>query len=183
MKKIKFGWDYWNYSRQPEIREIIKKDFSGFSPDYTWQNDSDTLPLFDSNHQPTNAWHNIVPIFDHHIKNSEVTHKDVTDYIDDDESFVYVISTNGGPQLWCGEDSERNTLFHNIKEHTKEHIRKGKVLVVIDLSFEGFCIDSSDKYSKTEMGGYPHLAEVVHRRAEKEKFPIENIAFLSGNVP
>ena len=34
MKKIKFGWDYWNYSRQPEIREIIKKDFSGFSPDY-----------------------------------------------------------------------------------------------------------------------------------------------------
>ena len=63
MKKIKFGWDYWNYSRQPEIREIIKKDFSGFSPDYTWQNDSDTLPLFDSNHQPTNAWHNIVPIF------------------------------------------------------------------------------------------------------------------------
>ena len=181
MKKIKFGWDYWNYSRQPEIREIIKKDFGGFSPDYTWQNDSDTLPLFNSNHQPTNAWHNIVPIFDHHIKNSEVTHKDVTDYIDDDESFVYVISTNGGPQLWCGEDSERNTLFHNIKEHTKEHIRKGKVLVVIDLSFEGFCIDSSDKYSRTEMGGYPHLAEVVHRRAEKEKFPIENIAFLSGN--
>ena len=49
-----------------------------------------------------------------------------------------------------------------IKEHTKEHIRKGKVLVVIDLSFEGFCIDSSDKYSRTEMGGYPHLAEVVH---------------------
>ena len=45
MKKIKFGWDYWNYSRQPEIREIIKKDFGGFSPDYTWQNDSDTLPL------------------------------------------------------------------------------------------------------------------------------------------
>ena len=31
------------------------------------------------------------------------------------------------------------------------------------------------------MGDYPHLAEVVHRRAEKEKFPIENIAFLSGN--
>ena len=121
MKKIKFGWDYWNYSRQPEIREIIKKDFSGFSPDYTWQNDSDTLPLFDSNHQPTNAWHNIVPIFDHHIKNSEVTHKDVTDYIDDDESFVYVISTNGGPQLWCGEDSERNTLFHNIMpKHTNK---------------------------------------------------------------
>ena len=50
MKNIKFGWDYWNYSRQPEIREIIKKDFGGFSPDYTWQNDSDTLPLFNSNH-------------------------------------------------------------------------------------------------------------------------------------
>ena len=81
MKQIKFGWDYWNYSRQPEIREIIKKDFSGFSPDYTWQNDSDTLPLFHSNYQPTNAWHNIVPIFDHHIKNSSVVHKDVTDYI------------------------------------------------------------------------------------------------------
>ena len=181
MKQIKFGWDYWNYSRQPKIRKIIKKDFSGFSPDYTWQNDSDTLPLFDSNYQPTNAWHNIVPIFDHHIPHHKNIHKDVTDYIDDDESFVYVISTNGGPGLWCGGDTVRNTLFHNIKEHTKEYIRKGKVLVVIDLSFEGFSIDCSDKYSSREMGGYPHLAETVHKRAESEKFPIENIAFLSGN--
>ena len=181
MKQIKFGWDYWNYSRQPKIRKIIKKDFSGFSQDYTWQNDSDTLPLFDSNYQPTNAWHNIVPIFDHHIPHHKNIHKDVTDYIDDDESFVYVISTNGGPDLWCGGSTERNTLFHNIKEHTKEHIRKGKVLVVIDLSFEGFSIDCSDKYSSREMGGYPHLAETVHKRAESEKFPIENIVFLSGN--
>ena len=54
IEKIKFGWDYWNYSRQSEIRKIIKR-FGGFSPDYTWQNDSDTLPLFDSNYQPTNA--------------------------------------------------------------------------------------------------------------------------------
>jgi hypothetical protein len=117
LKKIKFGWDHWNYSRQSEIREIIKKDFSGFSPDYTWQNDSDTLPLFNSKYQPTNAWHNIVPIFDHHIPNSEVIHKDVTDYIDDDESFVYVISTNGGPQLWCGGDSK------NILKNTLEKVK------------------------------------------------------------
>ena len=32
------------------------------------------------------------------------------------------------------------------------------------------------------MGGYPHLAEVVRGRAEEEKFPVENISFLSGKL-
>ena len=31
------------------------------------------------------------------------------------------------------------------------------------------------------MGKQPHLAETVHKRAEEEKFPLENIVFLSGN--
>ncbi len=28
MSEIKFGWDYWDYTRQPDIRKIIKKDFN-----------------------------------------------------------------------------------------------------------------------------------------------------------
>ncbi len=34
-QKIKFRWDYFDYSKQPHIRKIIEKDFSGFQPDYT----------------------------------------------------------------------------------------------------------------------------------------------------
>ena len=182
MSEIKFGWDYWDYSRQPDIRKIIKKDFNGFSPDGVYPNDSDTLPLFDSNYQPTNAWHNIYNILQHHYDGyTELENKDTIEYIKNNESFIYVIATNGGPVTWCGGDTERNTLFHNIKEHTKEHIRKGKVLITIDLSFEGFPIDGTDKLSILDMGKQPHLAETVHKRAEEEKFPLENIVFLSGN--
>ena len=165
MNDIKFGWDYWDYSRQPDIRKIIKKDFNGFSPDGVYPNDSDTLPLFDSNYQPTNAWHNIYNILQHHYDGyTELENKDTTEYIKNNETFIYVIATNGGPVTWCGGDTERNTLFHNIKEHTKEYIRKGKVLVTIDLSFEGFPINGEDKLSILDMGKHPNLAEVVHRR-------------------
>ena len=182
MKKIKLGWDYYNYSQQPEIKEIISKNFQGFSPDGTYPNDSDTLPLFDSNYQPTNAWHNLVNILWRHLpERNELIHKDTVDFIKDDESFIYLIATNGGPKDWCGGDTERNTLFHNIKEHTKEHIRKGKVLVTIDLSFEGFPMDGTDRLSTIDMGDHPHIAEQLHSRAEIEKFPIENIVFLSAN--
>lgn len=182
MKNIRFGWDYLHYSKQTEIKKIIEKNFSGFSPDGIYPNDSDTLPLFDLEYQPTNAWHNIVNILEHHHQpKMTLIHKDTTDFIKDNESFVYIIATNGGPELWCGGDTERNTLFHNIKEHTKEHIRKGKVVVTIDLSFEGFPIDGTDEMSVLDMGRHPHLAETVHKRAEEEKFPIENIVFLSAN--
>ena len=139
MNKVNFGWDYYNYSKEPEIRKIIKKDFSGFSPHGTYPNDSDTLPLFDSNYQPTNAWHNIVNIMDRFTNpRRDVTHQDTTDLIKSNTPFIYIIATNGGPELWCGGATERNTLFHNIKEHTKNHIRRGKVLLTIDLSFEGY---------------------------------------------
>tara|TARA_B100000809_G_C14913902_1_gene450888 strand:- start:134 stop:379 length:246 start_codon:yes stop_codon:yes gene_type:complete len=30
MKDIKFGWDYWDYSRQPDIKKIIKKILMDF---------------------------------------------------------------------------------------------------------------------------------------------------------
>ena len=120
MNDIRFGWDYWDYSKQPDIRQIIKKDFSGFSPDGVYPNDSDTLPLFDSNYQPTNAWHNIYNIVHRHIEpRRELVNKDTTEYIKNNETFVYIIATNGGPELWCGGTTERNTLFYNIKEHTK----------------------------------------------------------------
>ena len=76
-KTIKFGWDYYNYSQEPEIKKVIQKDFSGFSPDGTYPNDSDTLPLFDSNYQPTNAWHNIVNILSRHLSiRYDLTHKE-----------------------------------------------------------------------------------------------------------
>ena len=181
-EKIKFGWDYWDYSHQSEVRDKIIKNFGGLTPDYTWQNDSDTLPLDDMKHQVTNAWHNVYPIFYNHKQNEyAVEDKDTKDYVNSNESFMYVISTNGGPAVWCGEFDKRSTLFYNIKEHTKEHIRKGKVLVVVDLSFEGFAIDGLDSYSQKEMGPNPHLVETAHRRAKEENFPIENIVFLSGN--
>ena len=50
----------------------------------------------------------------------ELENKDTTEYIKNNEAFIYVIATNGGPELWCGGTTKRNTLFHNIKEHTKE---------------------------------------------------------------
>ncbi len=181
-KTIKFGWDYYNYSQEPEIKKVIQKDFSGFSPDGTYPNDSDTLPLFDSNYQPTNAWHNIVNILSRHLSiRYDLTHKDTTDFIKDGESFVYLIATNGGPRLWCGGENERGTLFHNIKEHTKQHIRDGKVLVTIDMSFEGFPMDGSDWLSRIDMGDNPHIAETIHKRAEEENFPVDKIVILSAN--
>jgi len=103
------------------------------------------------------------------------------DFIKDNESFIYLISTNGGPSLWCGGHDERSTLFHNIKEHTKQHIRDGKVLVTIDMSFEGFPMDGTDKLSIIDMMNNVHIAEVIHRRAEEESFPTENIVLLSAN--
>jgi len=181
-KTIKFGWDYYNYSQEPEIKKVIQKDFSGFSPDGTYPNDSDTLPLFDSNYQPTNAWHNIVNILQRHLPiRYDLIHKDTTDYIKDNETFIYLIATNGGPRLWCGGHDDRGTLFHNIKEHTKQHIRDGKVLVTIDMSFEGFPMDGSDWLSRIDMGDNPHIAETIHKRAEEENFPIDKIVILSAN--
>ena len=181
-QKIKFGWDYFDYSKQPHIRKIIEKDFSGFQPDYTYPNDSDTLPLFDSNYQPTNAWHNIVNIFNHHLMvRYELDNRDTPDFIKNDETFIYLIATNGGPALWCGGHDERSTLFHNIKEHTKQHIRDGKVLVTIDMSFEGFPMDGTDKLSRIDMGDNPHIADIIHKRAEEEKFPTDKIVILSAN--
>ena len=88
MRDMRFGWDYWNYSKQPEIKDIIQRDFSGFSPDGVYPNDSDTLPLFDSNYQPTNAWHNIVNIVDQHIEPTHtIINKDTVDFIKDNETF------------------------------------------------------------------------------------------------
>ena len=162
MSGIKFGWDYWDYSRQPDIRKIIKKDFNGFSPDGVFPNDSDTLPLFDTNYQPTNAWHNIYNILQHHYDGyTELENKDTTEYIKNNEAFIYVIATNGGPELWCGGTTKRNTLFHNIKEHTKEYIRKGKVLVTIDLSFEGFPIEFSSRNRNNKVSGRVHLDGIM----------------------
>jgi len=182
MKKLKFGWDYYNYSQQPEIKEIIQKDFSGFSPDGTYPNDSDTLPLFDFNYQPTNAWHNIVNILQRHLTvRYELDNKDTLDLVESNEKFIYLIATNGGPALWCGGHNERSTLFHNIKEHTKKHIRDGKVLVTIDMSFEGFPMDGTDRLSTVDMGDNPHIADVIHKRAEEEEFPIDKIVILSAN--
>ena len=45
----------------------------------------------------------------------DLIHKDTTDYIKDNETFIYLIATNGGPRLWCGGHDDRGTLFHNLK--------------------------------------------------------------------
>jgi len=59
MNKLYFGWDYYNYSQQPDVNKVIRDKFQDFRPDRTYPNDSDTLPLFNDEYMVTNPWHQL----------------------------------------------------------------------------------------------------------------------------
>ena len=61
-KELYFGWDYYDYSQQQDISQIIREKFSDLRPNATYPNDSDTLPLFNDDYTVTNPWHQITGI-------------------------------------------------------------------------------------------------------------------------
>ena len=121
MDKLYFGWDYYNYSKQPDINKVIRDKFQDFRPDRTYPNDSDTLPLFNDEYMVTNPWHQLLDILEDY---EVVEHKDTTELIERDIPFIYLIGIRSGPQEW-GIDN-RNELFYNIKQHTKNYIKDGE---------------------------------------------------------
>ena len=180
MNKLYFGWDYYNYSKQPDINKVIRDKFQDFRPDETYPNDSDTLPLFDDEYMVTNPWHQLLDILKEYAGEVEIRHKDTIELTERDIPFIYLIGVRSGPQEWGSDD--RNTLFHNIKSHTKNYIRDGKVLVVIDMSSEGYPVENIDELTLTETGNIPSVPLDIEKAAKRENFPLKNMCYLTGNA-
>ena len=177
MDKLYFGWDYYNYSKQPDINKVIRDKFQDFRPDRTYPNDSDTLPLFNDEYMVTNPWHQLLDI----LKDYEVVeHKDTTELIERDIPFIYLIGIRSGPQEW-GTDN-RNELFYNIKQHTKNYIKDGKVLVIVDMSGEGYPVEKLDELTFSETGVIPNILFEMENAANREEFPLTNMCYLTGNA-
>ena len=177
MNKLYFGWDYYNYSQQPNINKVIRDKFKDFRPDRTYPNDSDTLPLFNDEYMVTNPWHQLLDI----LKDYEVVeHKDTTELIERDIPFIYLIGIRSGPQEW-GTDN-RNELFYNIKQHTKNYIKDGKVLVIVDMSGEGYPVEKLDELTFSETGAIPNILFAMEKAANREEFPLTNMCYLTGNA-
>jgi len=177
MNKLYFGWDYYNYSHQPDISRIIEEKFQDFRPDLTYPNDSDTLPLFNDEYMVTNPWHQLLDV----LKDYEVVaHRDTTELIERDIPFIYLIGIRSGPQEW--ETDDRNKLFHNIKQHTKNYIKDGKVLVIVDMSGEGYPVENLDELTFSETGVIPNIPIEIEKAADREDFPLTNMCYLTGNA-
>ena len=177
MNKLYFGWDYYNYSHQPDISRIIEEKFQDFRPDLTYPNDSDTLPLFNDEYMVTNPWHQLLDV----LKDYEVVaHRDTTELIERDIPFIYLIGIRSGPQEW--ETDDRNKLFHNIKQHTKNYIKDGKVLVIVDMSGEGYPVENLDELTFSETGVIPNIPIEIEKAANREEFPLTNMCYLTGNA-
>ena len=185
MGKLYFGWDHYDYSQEPKIKKIIEKRFSDpeicFRPDLIYPNDGDTLPLFYDSVSVTNPYHNLTGMLtDYEDDESNIVHEDTTKLIEKDIPFIYLIGILSGPQEWGSDD--RNTLFHNIKSHTKNYIRDGKVLVVIDMSSEGYPVENIDELTLTETGNIPSVPLDIEKAAKRENFPLKNMCYLTGNA-
>ena len=177
MDKLYFGWDYYNYSKQPDINKVIRDKFQDFRPDRTYPNDSDTLPLFNDEYMVTNPWHQLLDILEDY---EVVEHKDTTELIERDIPFIYLIGIRSGPQEW-GTDN-RNELFYNIKQHTKNYIKDGKVLVIVDMSGEGYPVEKLDELTFSETGVIPNILFEMEKAANREEFPLTNMCYLTGNA-
>jgi len=176
---IYFGWDYYNYSQKSEVKNIIEKKFTDCRPKNVWPNDADTLPLFDDSYDIPNGWHNLYSVIRYfYNQNYEIHDRDTSDLIKEDIPFIYVIGTKSGPFTWS---EDRAKLFLNIKQHTKDYIKKGKVLLVVDMSDEGFPMESTEEMTVSEAGYYEHIGEEVYKKALQEDFPLENIVYLTSN--
>ena len=183
MDKLYFGWDYYNYSKQPDISKVISEKFPDLRPDGTYPNDSDTLPLQDDNYVITNPWHQLTGIlqgydFDHGI---ELIHRDSLELIEREIPFIYLIGIRSGPHHWHKDN--RNKLFYNIKQHTKNYIKSGKVLVIVDMSGEGYPVENVDELTVSETGGIPRNIPLdIEKYANTENFPVTNICYLTANA-
>jgi hypothetical protein len=180
MNKLYFGWDYYNYSKQPDISKVISEKFPDLRPDGTYPNDSDTLPLQDDNYVITNPWHQLTGILSGYGGDIELIHRDSLELIEREIPFIYLIGIRSGPQEWGTDD--RNKLFHNIKQHTKNYIKSGKVLVISDMSGEGYPVENVDELTFTETGGIPrNIPLYIEEAANREEFPLINMCYLTGN--
>ncbi len=178
--ELYFGWDYYDYSQQQDISQIIREKFSDFRPNWTYPNDSDTLPLFDDEYMVTNPWHQLTGILTEHTDVS-IIHRDSSELIEKEIPFIYLIGIRSGPQYWDKDD--RNKLFHNIKQHTKNYIKSGNVLVIVDMSGEGYPIENVDELTLTETGDIPvDIPLEIEKYANIENFPVTNICYLTGNA-
>ena len=175
---VYFGWDYYNWSQQPKVKKVMEEKFSHIRPTNIWSNDADTLPLFDD-YETTNDWHNLYSamrfFYNHDFK---IYNQDTENLIEKNIPFIYIIGTKSGPHSW---KEDRGKLFLNMKQHTKDYIKKGKVLLVIDMSDEGFPMESTDEMTISEAGYYEHIGNEIYELAMKEKFPLSNIVYLTSN--
>jgi len=178
--ELYFGWDYYNYSQQQDISKVIKEKFPDFRPDLTYPNDSDTLPLFNDDYMVTNPWHQLTGILTEHT-DVETVHRDSTELIEKEIPFIYLIGIRSGPQYWGKDD--RNNLFFNIKQNTKNYIKSGKVLVIVDMSGEGYPVENVDPLTITETGNIPiDIPLEIEKYANIENFPVTNVCYLTGNA-
>jgi hypothetical protein len=178
LDSVYFGWDYYNWSQQSEIQKTMGEKFSHIRPTNIWLNDADTLPLF-GDYETTNDCHNLYSVMRHfYNQNFKIYNHDTTHLIKKDIPFIYIIGTKSGPLSW---KEDRGKLFLNIKQHTKEYIRKGKVLLVVDMSNEGFPMESVDDMSISEAGYYEHIGKQISDLAIKEDFPLDNMVYLTSN--
>jgi hypothetical protein len=178
--KLYFGWDYYNYSLDVDIEEIIREKFPDFRPTGIYPNDSDTLPLTDSTYELTNDWHQLITTLERYNGNVEIIHKDTTELIQQNIPFIYLIGIKSGPQIWGRGD--RNKLFHNIKQHTKNYIKDGKVLVIVDMSGEGYPVENLDELTLSETGDIPSTPIAIERACTREDFPFDKVCYLTGNA-
>jgi len=179
-KELYFGWDYYDYSQQQDISQIIREKFSDLRPNATYPNDSDTLPLFNDDYTVTNPWHQLTGILSEHT-DIDIFHRDTADLIEKNIPFIYLIGIRSGPQNWGTDD--RNKLFHNIKQHTKDYIKSGKVLLIVDMSGEGYPLENVDELTLSETGDIPiDIPLEIEKYANIENFPVTNICYLTGNA-
>lgn len=178
LDKVRFGWDYYDFSQNPNVKEKIHDKFDFLRPSGIWMNDADTLPLTNDDVDVVNGYHNLYTAMRFfYVQKYRIYNADTKTFISNNENFIYLIGTQSGPSCWDG----RGELFKNIAEHTKEYIRKGKVLVVIDMSDEGYPIESTNEMSISEAGYYENISEYIHKAVRREKFPPSNIAYLTSN--
>jgi hypothetical protein len=129
---------------------------------------------------PPHAWLNLVThLRDYcNINSIELNIQPCSHFLERDEKFIYPLGTSYGPEYWLGlDDDYKHKLFEFIPSRVKEHIIKGKVLVVLDLSFEGFPLDYNHHNA-----GYFNVLDEIHKRLTSEKFPEKNFVFYNANM-
>ena len=191
-KKIYFGFDHYELSQEPKIKEILTTKLRGFQDDI-YPNDNDFLPLEGpDDYRVVHPFHNIRTMM-YELDHPYIVESKSTDWlIDNNVPFIYPIGTAGGPWDWTQklviksskgvteEESPRRYLFKFIKEKTKQAIRDKKGYIVLDMSFEGFPIVQTHKKT-TEFLSF-NLINSLYLACERENIPPEQVVFCHGNL-